>query len=480
MSVSEPNTAADVRILYGEDDPSSGRLVQSIAATAGYAVDVVTNGRDFLAALTANKPDLFLLDLHLPDVAGLELLAKVRLRLPQAPVIVVTASTEIEDAVKALKGGATDYLTKPLDQQRFIVSLANAVKIARQQQDLNKLRTEVRYTYKLEHVIGTSNGMEQVRDMIRHAAKTDSTVLISGESGTGKELVAKALHFASRRAAKPFVDVNCAAMTETLIESELFGHEKGSFTSAFSRRRGKFEQAHGGSFFLDEIGDMPLVTQAKMLRVLQERSFQRVGGEEKINVDVRVICATNQNLETCVEAGTFRLDLFYRINPLMIQVPPLREQPTDIPELVNHFLNTARQVVNSHVHGISDGAMIALQQHTWPGNVRELQNAIERACTVCTEAEIQISHLPPAVLRKTAAPREPGESRPSSESGNGDSRNLVEKTEQYERSIILAELIRCEWNKTRAAVALGVTRRILSYKMQNLSIDKPQPVVYSS
>ena len=441
MSTAESN--ADIQILYVEDDPASGRLVQSIAETAGYEVDVVTTGSEFLSSLTTNKPDLLLVDLHLPDASGLELLAKARLRLPESPVIVVTASNAIEDAVKALKGGATDYLTKPVDHQRLIVSLTNALKLSRQQQDLSKLRTEIRYTYKLEHVIGTSSGMEEVRDMIRHAAQTDATVLISGESGTGKELVAKALHYASRRAAKPFVDVNCAAMTETLIESELFGHEKGSFTSAFSRRRGKFEQAHGGSFFLDEIGDMPLVTQAKMLRVLQERSFQRVGGEEKINVDVRVICATNQNLETCVEAGTFRLDLFYRINPLMIEVPPLRQRPSDIPELVSHFLNAASQVGNTHVRSVSDEAMIALQQHSWPGNVRELQNAIERAYTVCHEDEIQISHLPAAVLRRAPVPRAP------SGSDTNDNRNLVEKTEQYERSIIMAELAKCEWNKTK-------------------------------
>ena len=472
MSTAESN--ADIRILYVEDDPASGRLVQSIAETAGYEVDVVTTGSAFLSSLTTNKPDLLLVDLHLPDASGLELLAKARLRLPESPVIVVTASNAIEDAVKALKGGATDYLTKPVDHQRLIVSLTNAVKLSRQQQDLSKLRNEIRYTYKLEHVIGASSAMEQVRDMIRHGAQTDATVLISGESGTGKELVAKALHYASRRAAKPFVDVNCAAMTETLIESELFGHEKGSFTSAFARRRGKFEQAHGGSFFLDEIGDMPLVTQAKMLRVLQERSFQRVGGEDKINVDVRVICATNQNLENCVEAGTFRLDLFYRINPLMIEVPPLRQRPSDIPELVSHFLNVASQVGNTHVRSVSNEAMIALQQHSWPGNVRELQNAIERAYTVCHEDEIQISHLPAAVLRRTPVPRS------TSGSGTDDNRNLVEKTEQYERSIIMAELAKCEWNKTKAALALGVTRRILSYKMQTLGIDKPMPIVYNS
>lgn len=474
MPVVESNSNADIRILYVEDDPPSGRLVRAIVETEGYAVDVVTTGREFLTALTTNKPDLLLIDLHLPDASGLDLLAKARLRLPHIPIFVVTASNAIDDAIGAMKGGATDYLIKPMDRQRLIVSLTNAIKMSRQQQDLNKLRTEIRYAYKLEHVIGASNSMEQLRDLVRHAAKTDATVLIVGESGTGKELVAKALHYASRRAAKPFVDVNCAAMTETLIESELFGHEKGSFTNAFTRRRGKFEQAHGGSFFLDEIGDMPLATQAKMLRVLQERSFQRVGGEETIHVDVRVICATNQDLETCVEAGTFRLDLFYRINPLIVEVPALRERPADIPELVNHFLTTASRLGNAHVRGVAEEAMIALQQHSWPGNVRELQNAVERALTVCDQDEIKISHLPPAVLRKASSPGA------VTESGNGESGNLVEKTEQYERSMILAELVKCDWNKSRSAVGLGITRRILSYKMQNLGLEKLAPPIYHS
>jgi DNA-binding NtrC family response regulator len=292
-------------------------------------------------------------------------------------------------------------------------------------------------------------------------------VLITGESGTGKELVARALHYAGPRVARSFVDVNCAALTETLIESELFGHEKGAFTSAISRRRGKFEQADGGTLFLDEIGDMPVATQAKMLRVLQERSFQRVGGEEKISVNVRVICATNHDLEQAMQKGTFRMDLFYRINMFVIEVPPLRERLSDVPELASHFLAIAHRAGKYQVEGISQEALAALCQHNWPGNVRELHNAIERALTVCKEEEIQPYHLPPAVLRKSPPL--------THANGHSENQNMVEAVEQFERAMIFAALEKNYWNKTQAASALGVTRRILAYKMQNLGIERSEP-----
>jgi DNA-binding NtrC family response regulator len=469
MSLENPDNQA-LQILYAEDDPASGRLVRSIAETEGYSVKVVMTGQEFLRALSEERPDLLLLDLNLPDGSGLDFLTKARIRLPEAPVIVVTASNSIDDVVRALKGGAIDYLTKPVELQRMIVSLANAAKIMRQQRDLVKLRSEVRESYRLEHMIGTSSAMTQVRELIRQAAPTDGTVLIIGESGTGKELVARALHYASPRVSRPFVDVNCAALTETLIESELFGHERGAFTSAVSRRRGKFEQANGGSIFLDEIGDMPLSTQAKMLRVLQERSFQRVGGEEKINVNVRVICATNHNLEEAVRRGLFRMDLYYRINLMVIEVPPLRHRKSDIPELARHFLTLASRSHKYFAASISDAAIAALCAHDWPGNVRELQNAIERALTVCNEEEIQPHHLPLAVLRP-GEPLSPQQAAP--DPLTPEHKGLIEAVEEFERAIIIAALEKCEWNKTHAATKLGVTRRILSYKMQNLGIDKP-------
>ena len=467
-----------VYILYAEDDPPSGRLVRSIAESEGYTIKVVPTGKEFLSSISEFKPNLLLIDLHLPDALGLDLLAQARARLPAAPAIVVTASASVEDVIGALKAGAIDYLRKPVDTQRMIVSLANAVKIMRQQQDITQLRTELKETYRLEHMIGSSPEMTKLRELIRQAAPTDNTVLITGESGTGKELVAKALHYSSKRAAKPFIDVNCAALTETLIETELFGHEKGAFTSAITRRRGKFEQANGGTIFLDEIGDMPLSTQAKMLRVLQERSFERVGGEDKIKVNVRVVCATNHNLEQAVKSGKFRLDLFYRINLFVIETPPLRDRVSDIPELAHHFLATSTRMGKYSAEKISEAALASLCAHDWPGNIRELQNAIERALTVCSEDEIQPWHLPPTVtgalsgVAKAAAARlmrsrdEVKDIKPAS---NGRI-NLIEAVEQFERKMILYALGQNQWNRSRAAESLGITRRILSYKMQNLAI----------
>lgn len=456
-----------VSILYAEDDPASGKLVRSIAESEGYRVTVVPTGQEFLRILFTDKPDLILLDLHLPDASGLDLLAKSRARHADVPVIVATASNAVSDVINALKGGAMDYLTKPIDHQRLVVSLANAVTMLRQQQDLTLLRSELKETYRLEHMIGSSPAMNQVRELIRQAAPSDATVLIMGESGTGKELVARALHYSSPRVGKPFVDVNCAALTETLIESELFGHERGAFTSAISRRRGKFEQANGGSLFLDEIGDMPLSTQAKMLRVLQERNFQRVGGEEKITVNVRVICATNRDLEEAVQNSLFRTDLFYRINIFSIEVPPLRDRAADIPELARHFLATGSRSRKYTAQSISDAALAALCSHRWPGNVRELQNAIERAMMICHADEIQVSHLPPAVLHGTRS-----DSPQARTTSKATSQNLVEAVEEFERLMILEALEKCDWNKSQAARHLGVTRRILSYKIANLGIDR--------
>jgi DNA-binding NtrC family response regulator len=466
--VSEHSEKTAAEILYVEDDLVSGRLVQSIVDREGYRIRVVATGQEFLKLLGESKPDLVLLDLHLPDASGLDLLAKARFRYPDVPAIMVTASNAVSDVISALKGGAVDYVTKPVEHQRLVVSLANALKMLRQQQDLARLRSELNETYKLEHIVGNSRPMESVRQLVRQAAPSDATVLILGESGTGKELVARALHYSSPRATKPFVDVNCAALTETLIESELFGHERGAFTSAISRRRGKFEQANGGSLFLDEIGDMPLSTQAKMLRVLQERTFQRVGGEEKLSVNVRVICATNRDLEQAVQSGTFRNDLLYRVNLFVIDVPPLRARAADIPELARHFLAVAGRSGKHAADAISDAALAALCEHRWPGNVRELQNAIERALMICRGEEIQVSDLPPAVLRKTAA-AEP-ETVQLSEVAKG--RNLVEAVEAFERAMIVDALEKSDGNKTQAARLLGVTRRILSYKVTTLGIDK--------
>ena len=450
-----------VRILYVEDDPTSARLVKAIAEKEGYAVALATNQREGLKMLAEDPPGLLLIDLTLPDVAGLDLLAKVRQSHPSIPAIIVTASDSIQNIIGAMQRGAVDYLTKPVDARRMLVSLGNAVKLTVQQKEIARLRADLSESYSPEQLVGISPAMDTLRKTIRRAAASEATVLIIGESGTGKELVARALHASGPRVAGPFIDVNSAALTETLLESELFGHEKGSFTSAIARRRGKFEQAHGGTLFLDEIGDMPLPTQAKMLRVLQERAFQRVGGDDRINVDVRVLCATNRNLEEDAKKGAFRSDLFYRINTFVIEIPPLRQRAADIPDLARHFLARSNRQEKRQVQGFAPKAMEALLNHLWPGNVRELQHAVERAVLVCDGEEVRPEDLPPAVLRGHAP-------APTSDEGGG----LIEAVERLERSMILSAMDKNGWVKSRAARSLGVTERILSYKMNNLGIDR--------
>jgi transcriptional regulator with PAS, ATPase and Fis domain len=326
-----------------------------------------------------------------------------------------------------------------------------------------KMGTENNKQHTIEDLIGDSSPMVQLRALIGKAARSDATVLITGENGTGKELVAKALHFESSRRDGPFIDVNAAALTETLVESELFGHERGSFTGAVIRRRGDFEQAHGSSIFFDEIGDLPVVIQAKLLRVLQERSFRRVGGEEKIHIDVRVIAATNRNLEDAMKAGAFRMDLFYRIYVVVIEVPPLRARKSDIPELTRHLLSKSSRVRNRANLEISGEAMDMLCKHSWPGNVRELENAMERALIVCETNEILPSHLPPALIRGLPAAELNSDDQP---------RPLLDVIAQIERSMIVKTLRETKGNQSEAARSLGLTRRTLSYKMVNLGIEK--------
>jgi len=362
-----------------------------------------------------------------------------------------------------MKHHGSDYFGKPRNAERKVISLGHAVKMTQQHQLAQSLFKQEEPP-SIEALIGRSPAMERIRGLIRRAGPRDGNVLIVGESGTGKELIAKAVHDASGRVGKPFVDVNCAALTESLIESELFGHQRGAFTGAIAHRRGKFEQANGGTLFLDEIGDMPLAIQAKILRVLQEQSFQRVGGEEQISVNVRIICATNHNLQAAIQQNSFRMDLFYRINVMVIEVPPLRERLSDVPELAQHFFSAAFRSGTSKAQKISEAAIKALSAHNWPGNVRELENAIERAMTICDDDEIQPSHLPPTVLCVC---------QPSQPIDNLRAANLVERVKRYERAMIFAALTKCDWNNGRAADALKITRRILAYKMKNLEIKLP-------
>jgi len=450
------------RIIYVEDDAATARVVKAIAEREGFSLRILPSGKDFLRHLQEPPPDLCLMDLTLPDASGLDLLEKLRETHPGVPAVVITASDSVKDAVAAMKRGACDYVTKPVDAPRLGVILRNALRLGNQQREIARLRSEVQGEYGPECLVGSSPAMESLRALIRRVAPSETTILIMGENGTGKELVARAIHYSGPRAPKPFVDVNSAALTETLLESELFGHEQGAFTGASARRAGKFEQAHGGTLFLDEIGDMPPSTQAKILRVLQERTFQRVGGSEKIEVDVRVLCATNRNLEEAVRQGQFRKDLFYRVNTLVLEVPPLREHPEDIPELARHFLARAARREKRPVTEISPAALEALRHHSWPGNVRELQHAIDRAVLLCEGNEILPEHLPPAVLR-----------RPAGEPEGGNEGNLLRAVERLERAMILEALQKHGWVKARAARTLGITERMIAYKMQNLGISPP-------
>jgi len=351
--------------------------------------------------------------------------------------------------------------TEEVEAAREELRKAKERELAAKEREIVHLRAEVRKESVPEHsLLGGSPAMKALRGLLHKVAPSKTTALITGENGTGKELVARSLHYLSPRADKPFIELNCAALTETLLESELFGHEKGSFTGALSRRAGKFEQAHGGTLFLDEIGDMPLQIQPKFLKVLEERSFHRVGGDEKVDVDVRVICATNHDIVEMVGRGEFREDLYYRINTVHIEVPPLRARGGDLPELAEHFLARANRSEKREVT-LSAEALDVLKNHPWPGNVRELRHAIERAVLVCDQDTILPKDLPPALLKRVGA----GTSAPGSE-------RLIDALERMERSMILSALEKSGWVKSRAARSLGLNERVLTYKMNNLGIEK--------
>jgi PAS domain S-box-containing protein len=375
------------------------------------------------------------------------------------PLFVQGVGFDVTDLKKTEE--ALRHRTSELEAAREELRKAQERELAAKQREIVQLRSEVQKETVPEHtLLGASPVMKDLRGLIRKVAPSKTTALITGENGTGKELVARALHYLSPRATKPFVELNCAALTQTLLESELFGHEKGAFTGAAARRFGKFEQAHGGTLFLDEIGDMPLEIQPKFLKVLEERTFQRVGGDERIEVDVRVICATNHDLVEMVKKGSFREDLYYRINIVHIEVPPLRDRGTDIPELAEHFLARANRAEKREV-SLSEEALEILMGHPWPGNVRELRHAIDRAVLVCDANVILPKDLPPALAR--------GASRAPAPAG---AERLIDALERMERTMIVSALEKSGWVKARAARNLGLNERVLTYKMNNLGIEK--------
>jgi len=447
------------RILVVDDEAGIRESLTSILRDEHYTVEAVASAEEALDRIGTGDPHVVLLDIWLPGIDGLEALSRIQ-ALPGAPaVIMISGHGNIETAVRATKLGAFDFIEKPLSLEKIIVLVRNALKQRRLQEENQVLRSELSHRYQ---VIGESVPTKALRQQIAVTAPTNGRVLIYGESGTGKELVARALHAASLRNKGPFVEVNCAAIPEELIESELFGHVKGSFTGASEDKTGKFQKADGGTLFLDEVGDMSLRTQSKVLRVLEEQRFERVGSNQTTRVDVRVLAATNKNLEQEIARGAFRQDLFYRLNVIPFFVPPLRDRKEDIPVLARFFLNEFSAEYGKKTRELSDGAMETLLRYPWPGNVRELRNLVERLVIVCPQSRIDPHYLPPELSRGVAeSPQQPYST-------------LHEARSAYEREFILRKLQEHRWNMTQTASALGLERSHLYRKMKSLGIAAPE------
>jgi two-component system nitrogen regulation response regulator GlnG len=469
--------AATGDVLVADDEQGIRFVLERACAAGGHRVATVTSGTEALAALRARPFDVALIDIKMPDLSGLDVLSRVREERIDTLVIVMTAQNTMANAIEATKRGAYDYLTKPFDLDQVTALIARAMELRRLTRDLERLRGELQQRYEL--VVGRSPAMQVVYKMIGRVAPTDATVLIQGETGTGKELVAKTLHYHSARRG-PFVALNCSAIPNELLESELFGYERGAFTGAVERRIGKFEAAAGGTLLLDEIADMPLALQAKVLRVLQEREFTRVGGREPIRADVRIIAASNQDLGGAVREGRFREDLFFRLNVVPIAVPPLRERRDDIPELIEFFVDKINRDFGTAIVGVSPDSREMLMRHSWPGNVRELENAILRAAVLGRGRTLvpedfalagQPLHAPPEALPLEDAVRERLSEllRADATAAAGDLHAAL--IGAVERPLIEVVLERSGWNQVKAAEMLGINRNTLRKKITDLGIQ---------
>lgn len=448
-------------ICIVDDEPSILNTLSSILEDEGYQVSLAKSGAEALKLIRAEPPELVLLDIWMPEIDGLETLKRIRQQFPNLMVIMMSGHGSVETAVKATKLGAYDYLEKPLDLEKVTILVRNALHQRKLEEENLNLRIQVE---RHSELVGDSPVMETLRQEIAAAAPTHSRVLISGENGTGKELVARAIHLQSPRQSRSFVEVNCAAIPETLIEAELFGHERGAFTGAVSQRRGKFDLADGGTLFLDEIADMSVATQAKVLRVLQQQQFIRVGGSKLIKVNVRVIAASNKDLRQEIEKGTFREDLFYRLNVLPIEVPPLRNRREDIPALVRYFLRVHTEEQGMKLKEITDDALKTLARHDWPGNIRELRNQVERLMIMVPKSTIETADVIPFMPGVAD-----GVGQKVSALDNYDS--LRDARHAFEREYITHRLRTNKWNVSKTADDLKIERSHLHRKIKSLSVD---------
>ncbi len=458
------------RILIVDDEPGVRESLRMVLKGRAQ-VTAVGDGTAALEELAKGRYHVALLDLVMPGIDGLEVLERGQALEEPPQFIMLTATKTVKTAVRAMKLGAYDYITKPFDIDELLLVIERAADTGAMRRELETLRSEVGQRYNFDNVIGSSEPMQNVLKLVSRVAPLRSTVLLTGESGTGKEVIARAIHYNSPRRDKPMVALNCAAIPENLLEAELFGHERGAFTDAHARKIGHFERAHEGTIFLDEIGDMPAATQATLLRILETGQFTRVGGEEVVKVDVRVVAATNRDLDKGMEDGTFRSDLYFRLNVVAIQLPPLRERSEDLPQLIRHFLEQKSREAGVSLRQFNQEALDRMIGYHWPGNVRELENTVERALVLSDHETLDLDDLPLKVAAAQAMPTSPLEI-PLSSNGGSQAGTLNDQVAALERRLIIAALVAADYNQTKAAEALGTTRRILKYKMDKLDISE--------
>lgn len=449
------------RILLVDDEKNILKVMSASLKKEGYEVETARSGEDAIEKVGNNRYNLVITDYKLPGINGLDLLKELKVKNAELLVIILTAYGTIEKAVDAMKKGASNYLTKPLNLEELTLVVRDAMERHALIEENKDLRRRLLDKYSFDNIIGKSPAIEEVFRMIRMVSKSNANILIIGESGTGKELVARAIHYDSERKDFPFIPVDCAAIPEGLLENEIFGHEKGAYTGAHDRRLGMIEQAHMGTIFLDEVGELSLNLQKKLLRVLQEREFHRLGGKERVKVNIRVIAATNRDLQQDVKEGRFREDLFYRLNVVTIPIPSLRERMNDIPLLAEHFLRKYNDENKKDIRGFTPEVMKLFMSYEWLGNVRELENIVERAVVLCNFEKIVVDNIPPNIINAA-----------------GDKRHIFEPSpegmslSEVEKKIIHKALEDVRWNQTRASQVLGISRKQLRTKMKNLGLLK--------